>query len=250
VDVNEHIAQLREHGIRLAEAARAAAPATAVPTCPGWSLADLVRHTGAVHRWASDAVGTPDPTPRGDRAYDEALETAPTTYPQLVEWYVEAHAKLVATLTAADPDGDCWHFLPAPSGTAFWARRQAHEAAIHATDADLAVGLEPLIDPAFAADGLDELMLFAIRRRRGLTADPPWRLLLQASDAMACWLVAASPDGCEVGREPRQADCVVEGPVADLYLLAWNRRSRAGLRVRGDESLLDLWRASVTVTWS
>lgn len=33
---------------------------------------------------------------------------------------------------------DCWTFLDAPSPLAFWARRQAHETAIHRADAQLA----------------------------------------------------------------------------------------------------------------
>ena len=36
---------------------------------------------------------------------------------------------------------ECWTFLPAPSPRAMWARRQAHETAIHRVDAQLAAGL-------------------------------------------------------------------------------------------------------------
>jgi uncharacterized protein (TIGR03083 family) len=39
-----------------ADLVRGADLAQPVPTCPGWTLADLVRHTGRVHRWATHIV--------------------------------------------------------------------------------------------------------------------------------------------------------------------------------------------------
>lgn len=29
---------------------------SAVPTCPGWTVRDLVVHQGGVHRWATDVL--------------------------------------------------------------------------------------------------------------------------------------------------------------------------------------------------
>ena len=58
-----------------------------------------------------------------------------------------------------------------PSPLAFWARRQAHETAVHRYDAQSAAPGGPpapagAFDPAFAADGVDELIMgFAARRR-------------------------------------------------------------------------------------
>ena len=49
-------------------------------------------------------------------------------------------------------------FLPAPSPLAMWARRQAHETAIHRYDAQHATGTSAGFDPAFASDGIDELV--------------------------------------------------------------------------------------------
>jgi hypothetical protein len=41
---------------RLATAADGADPATPVPTCGRWTMADLVQHIGHVHRWAAAMV--------------------------------------------------------------------------------------------------------------------------------------------------------------------------------------------------
>src|SRR5262249_53658636 len=54
---------------------------------------------------------------------------------ELPGWFREGHAALVQALSVAGPDLNCWAFLAAPSPLAFWARRQAHETAIHRVDA-------------------------------------------------------------------------------------------------------------------
>src|SRR2546427_822006 len=41
---------------RFAADVRGVDPATRVPTCPDWSIAELVEHVGAVHRWAGRMV--------------------------------------------------------------------------------------------------------------------------------------------------------------------------------------------------
>jgi uncharacterized protein (TIGR03083 family) len=59
---------------------------------------------------------------------------------ELLGWFRDGHAELVRALRSADPRLSCWTFLPAPSSLAFWARRQAHETAIHRADAESAAG--------------------------------------------------------------------------------------------------------------
>ena len=83
---------------------------------------------------------------------------------ELIAAYRNGHAALVAALRAADPDLDCATFMPAPSPLAFWARRQAHGTAIHRYDAQSAARRPrrhpaDAFDPAFADDGIDELIM-------------------------------------------------------------------------------------------
>jgi len=46
-------------------------------------------------------------------------------------------------LASAPPDLDCLTFLAAPSPLAMWARRQAHETAIHRVDAESPAARSP-----------------------------------------------------------------------------------------------------------
>jgi uncharacterized protein (TIGR03083 family) len=210
-----------------------------------------------------------------DAAEEAALMEAWPEDAALVAWFREGHAALVRALEAAPPDLACWAFLPAPSPLAcwaflpapsplaFWARRQAHETAIHRADAESAGGPITAFPPAFAVDGIDELLFgFLSRPRKRLRADPPCTLYLSAADAAREWLVRVGPERVEVrsedGIEVRSGDgdglgagdCSVRGSASDLYLLLWNRPTPEGLAVRGDATLLDLWRQAVRIRWS
>ncbi|MDF9811881.1 maleylpyruvate isomerase family mycothiol-dependent enzyme [Streptomyces sp. SPB162] len=237
----EFIEILRHDGTRLADAAGQAGLDAPVPTCPDWRVRDLVQHTGTVHRWATGFVveGREQPAPIGGKVPDDSA---------LLDWYREAHADLVAALTAAPVDLRCWHFLAAPSPLEFWARRQAHETAVHRVDAEAALGTDP--SPAttdFAADGVDELLAgFHTRPRSKVRSELPRTLRVQAVDTPAGtgdWLVHLSQKAPRVERgAPGAADCTVSGPAADLYLALWNRGPYDGLDVSGDTKLLELWR--------
>ena len=103
----------------------------------------------------------------------------------------------MAALAAAPDDLQCWTFLAAPSPRAMWARRQAHETAVHRVDAQLATGTAVTrCAPAFAADGIDELLtLFVPRRSSTLRADPPATLAVRCTDVDASWLLRMDADG-------------------------------------------------------
>ena len=49
---SDYCAAVRAEIGRMADAVRGVDPATPVPSCPEWTVADLVKHTGTVHRWA------------------------------------------------------------------------------------------------------------------------------------------------------------------------------------------------------
>src|SRR5262249_59186891 len=54
--VDEHIARVRAEGDRLVELLRVADLGATTPTCPEWTVAELARHTGRIHRWAATVV--------------------------------------------------------------------------------------------------------------------------------------------------------------------------------------------------
>ena len=250
MEVVEHVAALRREGRLLAEVAARTDLGVPVPTCPEWRVRDLVRHIGGVHRWAAAHVAGSRTRPLSEEEQAKVM-APPDDDHALVDWFGEGHAHLVHELETAAPDLACWTFLAAPSPLAFWARRQAHETAIHRADAESPGATITPFPPAFAADGIDELLTCFITRPGGrLRADPPRTLHVGATDAGADWLVRIGPDQRVVSREAGDADCSVRGPACELYLMLWNRQAPDGLQVRGDPALLDLWRHSVRVRWS
>jgi uncharacterized protein (TIGR03083 family) len=245
VDVEEHVAELEVQGRALASAAERAGPGAAVPTCPGWTVRDLVAHTAGVHNWAASFVrAEPDADPE-----QELPPAAPGE--DVVARYRTAHADLVAALYAAPADLVTWAFLPAPSPLAFWARRQAHEAAIHRADAEAAAGSAVTYPREFALDGIDELLLgFYARRSVRLRSERPYRVLVAPDDAPRSWLATIGPEGCrtESPAPGTAADCMLRAPASDLYLALWNRPATP--RLEGDPGVLELWRERATITWS
>ena len=148
----------------------------------------------------------------------------------------------------------------APSPLAFWARRQAHETAIHRADAERAAGTTPEYPAEFAADGIDELITgFGQRRKyqpQASSADDRGLLRLAAVDTGDAWSIESRQGRLQSRRETEAgaADgtgCTVSGPASGLYLYLWNRAdaAEAGVTVTGNPSLLASWQASVKVRW-
>ncbi|WP_030245583.1 maleylpyruvate isomerase family mycothiol-dependent enzyme [Streptomyces sp. NRRL S-350] len=252
--ITEHIDALRHEGVRLADAAARAELSAPVPTCPGWQLADLLRHTGRVHRWAADILARGLRAPLDEADADAAIG-APPSDAALLDWFREGHAALVATLTEAPADIECWSFLPAPSPLAFWARRQAHETAIHRHDADAAAGTPgPAVDTALALDGIDELVRgFMTRSRATLRSDRPRTLRVRPTDGAPSWHLTITQETPAVTTDesPKPADLTLTGPAHELYLLLWNRQPAGQARkveATGDQDLLDLWSEAATIS--
>ncbi len=263
-DVPGYIGALRREGELLAAAADRAGMGAGVPSCPDWAVRDLLKHTGYVHRWAAEFITRGLTRPEGGTSEAAILSQGPGD-DRLPGWFREGHAALVQALGTAAPELNCWAFLGAPSPLAFWARRQAHETAIHRADADQAAAPAgaataaggapgPAFEPAFAADGVDELIMGFLARNinRGGWPGLDGSLAIHAADGpagAADWLVAGGPGGRAVSRGSGPADCDVTGPAADLYLALWNRRPPAGLRVDGDPGILTAFASALRITW-
>lgn len=234
---------LEEEGRLLATAAVEAGTSASVPACPGWEIRDLLRHTGVVHRWAAAFVAEEHLAPRPMGEHPE-LDGA-----ELVAWYRAAHLGLVDTLTGAAPDVECFTFLPGPpSALAFWARRQAHETAVHRFDAESARGGAPTpFGTRFAVDGIDELLRgFHARRKSRVRSEKPKVLRVRTTDADAVWTLRLSPEPPVTTRDAaEEADCELTGRAEELYLALWNRRPVPALS--GDPELAALWRETSAV---
>ncbi len=257
MEIAEHIDALRRQGDLLADAAERAGLDAAVPPCPPWLVKDLLRHTGYIHRWAARHITECPETLLDGPSEDEILRGGAAD-PDLLAWFRAGHAALVQALSTADPGLRCATFMDAPSSLAFWARRQAHETAIHRADAESALGSRPSYAPDFAADGIDELIMgFGQRRKYRPAAEHPGSLDVRTADTGHAWHVATEDGSIQARREPAVPDSAapakstVTGPASGLYLYLWNRSDapQAGVTIVGDPGLLALWQSSVRVRW-
>lgn len=203
----EWIPLLDDATSRFADAAASGDLESPVPTCPDWTLSDLIGHLGWVHRWAAHAVthGTPDG--------NEPFAGGPVA---MVDWYRDSARHLVDVLAEHDADAPAWTFGP-EKVAGFWRRRQVHETVVHEYDALAAVGREAdwSIAPALAWDGVDEVATFFYPRQVRLERIKPLpgTLRLVPTD------VDATPLGIGTG------DPVAELTGASSYLLLalWKR---------------------------
>ncbi|WP_202971200.1 maleylpyruvate isomerase N-terminal domain-containing protein [Saccharothrix sp. ALI-22-I] len=129
-------------------AAVASAPSldVQVPTCPEWTLFDLVRHLGEGRRsWAATVAA-------GPAAAKSAPEgpAAPREREALLAWLAASTQQLLDALREAGPDRGCWTGWgrsQSPQTCGAVARHQLQEIAVHTYDAQITLGApQPLPD--------------------------------------------------------------------------------------------------------
>lgn len=226
----------------MADVTEQVSPDAAVPSCPDWLVRDLVRHTGRVHRWAGLMITESRSEPPA--SFQEIVPGGWPSDDGLADWFREGHGGLMAALEGAPPDLRCWT-MGGSSARDFWARRQAHETSIHRVDAELAAGTLTVFDPAHAADGIDELLVWFITRPgRSPSAPRNMTLGVLATDMDRGWTATFGPDAAHGRRGIGEADCTVSGDATDLYPYLWSRTALGDLHVEGDPAVLEQWRES------
>jgi uncharacterized protein (TIGR03083 family) len=225
----ECVTAVRREGGALARAARQD-PARPVPYYPGWSLADLVAHTGAVHRWALGIVRS-RATEGGPREEYEDRDPMP-----LLAWFEDGLEELSRELEGADPNEPVWSFADQTAG--FWQRRMAHETAIHRWDAQSAFGDPQPIECRLAATGIPEsLAIHVVQPMRGTAVGGHGeRLALRCDDAPGAWLVVLLANEVRVDDCQEQATCSVAGTASDVWLFVTGRPA-PGIRLVGDATV-------------
>jgi uncharacterized protein (TIGR03083 family) len=252
VEIAGHITAVEEEGKRFAEAAHRSGLDQDVPGCPGWDVRELVRHLSSVHLWAAAHVANRATEWRdhGPTELEEYWPDLAVFWPddsKLIDWYLETNRNLVDELSSAPADLDCLSFLPAPSPLAMWARRQAHETAIHRFDAESPNRASTDYDRVFASDGIDELLMlfapaFAVPMPEAKT------MVAQTTDTDDTWHVTMGPEVISVVRGDGAADVTLTGSAADLYLAVWNRGTPV-ISLSGDPGLIATWRENYKFQW-
>lgn len=225
-----------------------------VPTCPGWTVADLTRHVGEVYRHKTLAMregAEPATFPPPGLAGQEPVALLDRTYAELRAEF--------AARKPADPAGS-WYTPDQTVG--FWIRRMAQETVIHRIDAELGAG-EPVspVPADLAVDGIDELLkvfvAFSVAEWGDyfteVLASSPGRTYLVRTDG-AAWRARTGPGQFEVtdGAGDGAADVTVAGPPEAVLRWVWNRQGpgeAAGVTVQGAaDAVEELHRCIVTAT--
>lgn len=234
---SELVAAVRREGTALLSAASLGLEPE-VPTCPGWTVNDLVRHVGRVYTRAAGIVGSrvmtePEPPPKLPE--DGAVA--------LVEELLD---DLVGELASTDPDTPMWNWSAAPQNAGFWVRRMAHESAVHRFDAQRAHEVGQPIDSDLAADGIDEFVDLLLPRllQRDERQLPDATLVLASIDDGERVLRLHSGGVERVDVAPNDA-VVVSGTSSTLLLAALGRVPWDSAQISGDASVLDAWSAAV-----
>jgi uncharacterized protein (TIGR03083 family) len=255
MEITEHITAVGQEAKLLAEAATQGGLDVEIPTCPGWDMRELLRHLSEIHLWAAGIIAK-----RATKLWPDDISEHTETWPdlavfwpddnELIDWYLDTNANLVEALESAPLDLETFTFLPAPSPLAMWARRQAHETAIHRFDAQNAIDGGDGFEPAFASDGIDELLSGFAPRRSEFPVESVRTVVVHAKDTDDRWHVTVGPEGIATIRGDGPADVTLTGDASDLYLMLWNRGEGPSITITGDREVLDQWHDNMRVRWS
>jgi uncharacterized protein (TIGR03083 family) len=205
-----------------------------VPGCPGWRLADLVRHLAEVQRFWAWVVRT--------RAQDPGPYPEPPKHPEdeLLGWLAASHAELEAALAAADPGERVWTWAP-QQDVAFVLRRQVQEAVVHTVDAEQVLGDVRPIPARVGLDGLDEWLDVMVRG--ALPDGPP-----ESAHPVLFHVVDVGVERTLFPGSRPFPIAALTGTAGDLLLTVWRRVPLEVLTVDGDgfqaAAMIDLVRGA------
>jgi uncharacterized protein (TIGR03083 family) len=222
-----------------------------VPSCPGWSVGELVRHLGGVYRRTRTHGGSGDATESwGPVAIPE--DAPPAEAEDVVAWFRDELAAIDTFLENLDPDLPAWNWAPQSRTAGFWIRRTAHETAVHRWDSQLATGLPEPLESKLAGDTVAEALdTFLPAGRRPGPSDVHGVVQLTATDLGQEWFVRLKGGGVALldtdtllddDEHPTRA--VASGTASDLALALWGRVTFDVLETAGDDTLLEALRVS------
>lgn len=227
------LAVIRQESERFYATADGADPDLAVPSCPDWSIADLVWHLGEVHWfWATDVE-----TKATDPDVVEAAKPArPGEYPELIAWGRAQANRLVSILEQNDDATPVWTWSPPHQTVGFIRRHQVQEAAVHRWDIQRAStrGQPDPIDADAASDSIDELLSVTLPWEVSAEKPLAGSVHIHCIDTEGEWLVEANG---KVEPIHAKGDAALRGTASDLLLVAYTRLPLATIEVIGDEAV-------------
>jgi uncharacterized protein (TIGR03083 family) len=241
-----HLLRLMEERSTAFQAAVAAAPRldVQVPTCPEWTLLDLVQHlVEGRHKWAATvAAGT------ADALAIVSAPVAPREREAVLDWFAASVRELLDALREAGPDRGCWTWWgtsQSPQTSGAVARHQLQQLAVHTYDAQVTVGVPQPLSSEVALDGVDEFLTTCCAGTEPWPHQPAvvdyhategrsWRLRVSDGHTSAAQL----PHGATADDASEPADVTAWGTAHELVMFFYGRIPVESLRTEGDQDIL------------
>ncbi|NUR50571.1 MAG: maleylpyruvate isomerase family mycothiol-dependent enzyme [Hamadaea sp.] len=207
-----------------------------VPTCPDWTIADLVEHVSMVylHKVETMRLGAfPQPWPPEDLPPEAPADRL-----------TRAYAALMAEFARHSPESTVQTWYEPDQTVGFWIRRMVHETVIHRVDGELAAGQSPTEVPDdVALDGIDENLRAFLAYQviqwpeefaEALAGCGGETLLVSAGGR--AWLVELRPGTVTVeDADPgTAADATVSGSPSGVLLWLWRRADDSVVSLSGN----------------
>ena len=219
-------------------AAVASAPSldVRVPTCPEWTLFDLVQQLSEGRRkWAATVAAGPADAPAA-----VPVPVVPHECAALLDWFAASTAQLLDALREAGPDRGCWTWWgssQSPQTSGAVARHQLQQVAVHTYDAQVTVGDPQPLPAEVALDGVDEFLTTCV------STTSPWPHEPTTVDYHATegrsWRVQLSAEGARITAATGDADSSATGDARDLVLFFYGRIPLESLKFEGSREVFD-----------
>jgi uncharacterized protein (TIGR03083 family) len=242
MDISELLTRIEGNATGISEAARRD-PLAPTPQCPGWTVGHIVVHVGRAFRWMEGMVreraqGPVMPAPN-EAAHDRLA-------PDLVPWFEESLGLFLTTMRETDPDEPVWTWS-GEDRAGFWMRLQAHETAVHRTDAQSAFESPDPVDGELARDAIDGLLTWFVPRVRATSLLPCSSTVMrfEETDGTGRWQLRIDDAQVVLETPAGEADVTVRGAVSDLLLYLWQRTGLERLDITGERELAERYRELV-----
>ena len=137
---------------------------------------------------------------------------------------------------------------PPDQTVGFWARRMAHETAVHRVDAELAHGASTPVDAALATDGVDEILHLMLEGDWSDDADDTMTgQRIDISTGGRTWQVVLDREAVSVTAGGGEADARLTGDPSDVLLWLWGRVPDDRVEQAGDAETHSLMRTRLVM---
>lgn len=217
----KYVDSIKRASARIADLVNEQNASTVVPSCPDWTLRELVIHLGEVHEWWAANIREANP-----EKHWEGVRTKPASPESSVDWFRAQTAALVSAISESELGSPCWTWWEAPRTLEAVARHQVQEAEIHRWDAENAVGEPNPIPLEISVDGISEFL--SVHRSSIEDLDLPG-LRFEATDSDEAWII--NPEN--------QIESTTSASASDLVLFLNGRLGLAAVGVSGSRSGLE-----------